>query len=60
VDHPVAGQLQLPGLPWQFSATPADALRPAPTLGQHNEKVFKELLGLEPTDLARLQAEGTI
>ncbi len=60
VEHPVAGEVELPGLPWRFSATPADALRPAPTLGQHNQQVFNEFLGLRPADLTRLRADGVV
>ncbi|MFQ5874102.1 MAG: CoA transferase [Dehalococcoidia bacterium] len=60
VEHPAAGRVELPGLPWRFSDTPSDGLRPAPALGQHNEQVYAELLGLERADLARLGGSGII
>ncbi|MDP6455556.1 MAG: CoA transferase, partial [SAR202 cluster bacterium] len=60
VDHPVAGEVELPGLPLSFSATPAEAIKPAPTLGQHNERVYSEWLGLSIDEISRLSAEGTI
>ena len=60
VEHPVLGEVELPGTPWRFSATPADKLRPAPTLGQHNQSVYAELLGLERADLVLLRAGGVI
>ncbi len=41
VDHPTQGRLRQPGLPIQFSRTPASVRRPAPTLGEHTD----ELLG---------------
>ena len=58
VAHPVLGEVELPGMPWRFSATPAENLRPAPTLGQHNQSVYAEFLGLEPADLVLLRAGG--
>lgn len=60
VDHPVAGTLDMPGPSWRLTATPAGPLRPAPTLGQHNRRVYAELLGLEPADLVRLRAAGVV
>ncbi len=60
VEHPVLGNVELPGTPWQFSATPANKLRPAPTLGQHNQSVYTELLGLEHAELVLLRAGGII
>ena len=60
VEHPVAGEVELPGLPLTFSATPAENMQPAPTLGQHNQQVYEELLGLGIDDLSRLSAEGVV
>ena len=60
VEHPTASTVELPGLPWRFSATPAQGLRPAPTLGQHNQQAYGELLGLAPEMLARLRSGGVI
>lgn len=33
---------------------------PVPGIGQHNEAVYRDLLGLEPTELADLQSHGVI
>ena len=41
VRHPVAGEVVMPGRPYNLPATPWALRRPAPTLGEHNE----ELLG---------------
>ncbi|MBI4233265.1 MAG: CoA transferase [Chloroflexi bacterium] len=60
VTHPALGTVELPGLPLRFSETPAEGLRPAPMLGQHNRKVYGELLGLAPADLVHLRACGVI
>ena len=44
IEHPVAGALEYPGTPYRFSNAklPLDA-RPAPLLGQHNEKILGQL-----------------
>jgi crotonobetainyl-CoA:carnitine CoA-transferase CaiB-like acyl-CoA transferase len=38
IDHPVAGRLTYPGVPYKLSNTPLPlTARPAPLLGQHND-----------------------
>jgi crotonobetainyl-CoA:carnitine CoA-transferase CaiB-like acyl-CoA transferase len=59
IDHPVAGTLSYAGPPAHMSASPPAARR-APLLGEHNADVYSELLGLTPTDLAKLAAAGVI
>ena len=41
--------------PWQLSATPPELTGPTPTLGEHNNYVFKEILGLGDDEIADLQ-----
>jgi crotonobetainyl-CoA:carnitine CoA-transferase CaiB-like acyl-CoA transferase len=41
IDSPHAGRLRLPGAPYKFSATPWSLRRPAPSLGEHNELVYR-------------------
>lgn len=60
IDHPVAGKLQYPGLPFQFSIQPDRSTGPAPLLGQHNDEVFGGGLNLERQDLVRLKQAGVI
>lgn len=60
VEHPVAGTLRHPGLPYQFSAVPKRTMEPAPLLGQHNEAVFAGQLGLDRRELVRLRQAGVI
>jgi crotonobetainyl-CoA:carnitine CoA-transferase CaiB-like acyl-CoA transferase len=66
VDHPAAGRCVYPGPPFRVtSGSPADdgwgwRAGRAPLLGEHNEEVFGELLGLERRDLVRLRAAGVI
>lgn len=59
VDHPAAGCLTYPGAPFRMGATPLVGGR-APLLGEHNEEVYGELLGLTRRDLVRLRSAGVI
>jgi crotonobetainyl-CoA:carnitine CoA-transferase CaiB-like acyl-CoA transferase len=59
--HPIAGDVRLPGGAWKFAANPEGWVRrPAPTLGQHNDEVFRGLLGKTDPELDRLRADGII
>ena len=59
VEHPVLGKHLTLGSAWHLSDSPCEVL-PSPTLGQHTEEVYKELLGIEGEELAALKAEGVI
>jgi benzylsuccinate CoA-transferase BbsF subunit len=60
IEHPLLGVEALYGIPWRLSETPGGIYRPAPSLGEHNEYVFKELLGLNEKDMDRLVKEKVI
>ena len=60
VDHPQAGPKWYQGFAWRMSATPGQVHWPAPTLGQHNRKVYGELLGLTDGEIDQLEAGGVI
>jgi CoA:oxalate CoA-transferase len=51
--------IAIPGLPFRWEGAWA-APRPAPTLGQHNQEVYSELLGLDGLSLSRLFAAKVI
>jgi CoA:oxalate CoA-transferase len=57
VEHPDAGPLEYPGMPFRMSATPGSIRRPAPRLGEHTVEVLAEA-GIAPADVARLKAAG--
>src|SRR5262249_44747425 len=59
VEHPTRGPGTMPGCPVQLTDSPVEA-RPAPLLGQHNEEVYRELLGLSAAALQKLAEEGII
>lgn len=45
---------------WKLSRTPNHIAGPSPTLGQDNVHILTNLLGLDPDELTRLEAEGVI
>ena len=61
VDDPVAGPVlqQAPFFPRLDGNAPA-APAPAPSLGQHNREVWRDLLGLSADELADAVSDGTI
>ena len=60
VEHPVAGSRPVLSLPWAADGRRVDDLRPAPTFGQHNQWVLKELLQLPDEEYERLVSSGAI
>jgi crotonobetainyl-CoA:carnitine CoA-transferase CaiB-like acyl-CoA transferase len=43
---------------WRLDRTPAHVRLPAPSFGEHNDYVFRELLGLSDAEIAELEREG--
>jgi len=60
VPHPEAGSYRYPGPPYRLSASSCWVVRPAPTLGQHNEEIFGGELGYRQEELAELARAGII
>ncbi|RMF97226.1 MAG: CoA transferase [Gammaproteobacteria bacterium] len=58
--HPQFGELRMQNVAPKLSSTPGAVRSPAPELGQHNEQVYRELLGYSEERLAELQAAGII
>jgi CoA:oxalate CoA-transferase len=54
------GEIELPGFPLRFSDFPRHLELEAPTLGEHNEEILRELLGLEPERIHQLEAAGVL
>ncbi|MCC6534287.1 MAG: CoA transferase [Burkholderiales bacterium] len=59
-DHPQAGRVRVPGNPIKMSEAPGSISKPAPQLGEHTERVLRELLGLAPERIAELRREGAV
>lgn len=60
VSHPEAGTHLTSGISWKLSKTPACVRFAAPCLGQHNQYVLHELLGISYEEIAQLEAEQII
>jgi formyl-CoA transferase len=60
VDDPTIGPVRMQGVYPRFSRTPGAIRRGAPRLGQHNDEVYQELLGLGGDELERLRAARVI
>ena len=60
VEHPSMGKQVVLGPPWRLSETPARVTKSAPTIGENNEYVFGEILGMSGKEIARLIEEEII
>lgn len=60
MEHPFTGKEIIPNVLWRLSDTPGAARTHAPLIGQHNDYVFKELLGRSEDEVASLAEEKVI
>lgn len=60
VQHPAAGDTVLNGSQFKMTETNPQIDRPAPLLGQHNEEVYRDLLGLSAGQLEELEMQGIV
>lgn len=58
LEHSEIGRHRYPMPPFRLSGTPAGPAKPAPCLGQHNEHVFRKVLGLGDEEFVSLLNEG--
>ncbi len=58
--HPEIGPHIYQAPPYRFSKTPHELTMPAPCLGQHNEYVLKEILGMSDDEVAELLISGAL
>jgi crotonobetainyl-CoA:carnitine CoA-transferase CaiB-like acyl-CoA transferase len=60
LEHPEIGPHIYQAPPYRFSKTPHKLTMPAPCLGQHNEYVLKEILGMSDDEIGDLVAAGAL
>ena len=60
LDHPVVGQMSHIGIPWLLADGTNGVRTPAPTMGQHTHEVLTAMLGLNPDEIAALEAAGAL
>lgn len=58
--HPVAGDVEMAGVPIKLSDTPGSVDGPAPTLGQHTREILKEKLNMDDALIDQLYADKTL
>lgn len=58
--HPIAGTIQMAGVPIKMSATPGSVDKPAPLLGQHTAEILHELLGLTTEQIEGLRQRQVV
>ncbi|MBW1710477.1 MAG: CoA transferase [Deltaproteobacteria bacterium] len=57
LDHPELGIRKHEGVSFTFTKTPGRLKRPAPLLGEHNDYVFGEILGMTPEEIKKYTDE---
>ena len=60
VDDPVIGPVRMQGVYPKLSRTPGEIRRPAPRLGEHNDEIYRGLLGLDDDEIGRLRTSRVI
>jgi succinyl-CoA---D-citramalate CoA-transferase len=60
VPHPDFGVLKMQNVAPKLSRTPGSVRTPSPALGQHNDEVYLDLLGLEPARYRKLKERAII
>jgi len=60
VEHSEMGEVRVEGLPLRLSETDWQMQRGAPCVGEHNDFVFREVLGLTRAEIQSLQEDGAI
>ena len=60
IDHPESGARKTVGLPWKIGGVPEPNYRRSPLIGESNDYVFKDLLGLSDLEIEDLKKKGVI
>ncbi|MBI4640474.1 MAG: CoA transferase [Candidatus Tectomicrobia bacterium] len=60
LDHPEVGRAKFDGIPIKLSETPGKLRRHGPLIGQDNDYVYGEILGMSPEEIKKLAEEKVI
>jgi len=60
LEHPEIGPQHYENPPFQLSRTPAELRMPSPCVGQHNEYIYREVLGIPEEEFVELLVEGAL
>ena len=59
IEHPTRGKVKMPAWPVRMSENDV-RVEPAPLLGEHNEAVLGDWLGLSEDEIAELKRDGVL
>ncbi|MFL6622418.1 MAG: CaiB/BaiF CoA transferase family protein [Sulfurifustis sp.] len=60
IDHPDLGRIVVPGSPLRLHGTERVPTTPSPRLGQHNDEIYGEWLGLSAAEIEELRRQQVI
>ena len=60
IDHPTCGQMKLVNTPVKYSYSEPSIRTPPPLLGQHTDKILRDILGMDASEIEGLKAEGVV
>ena len=60
IEQPEAGKVAIAGSPIHLSETPGTIYAHAPLLGEHNEEIYREVLGYSSEELSYMRGNGII
>lgn len=60
IEHPALGRVVVPNSPIRLHGAERPPTQPSPALGQHNQDVYGDWLGLSASEISRLQQDGVI
>jgi crotonobetainyl-CoA:carnitine CoA-transferase CaiB-like acyl-CoA transferase len=60
IEHPQMGKATCITAPYHLSRTPWRCDRPAPTLGEHNEEIYRRRMGYTAEEVTRLEGLGIV
>ena len=60
VEHPATGVDWVANSAWRLSENPTEIHHRSPLFGEHNSYVFKELLAMTDSEIAKLEADKVI
>ncbi|MDQ0219452.1 CoA transferase [Peribacillus cavernae] len=60
IQHPVAGDVKIVGVPWQLESSSNEVYLPPPLLGQHTAEILKEKLLMSDIEFSELVDTGVV
>ena len=60
VEFPIAGMHPVPIVPFRYEGERDWVRQPAPTMGQHNREILRDIVGFSEAEIEELESEGVI